>query len=118
MHFSVSLLLMMIVLEYYPIKYFGKLLLVALMSQTMGKLVAVFVKASKVSLAQWSLMAVLPTCLIYVFAALVVAESPRHWIDRNISKAEKLLHDITQVITMLCCDTKTPNCADDKDTVL
>jgi hypothetical protein len=97
LHYSVALTLMMIILEYYPCSSFCSVLVIALSSQTAGRLASVWAYSNNLTDDDRALMIVMPSCAFYVISALVITESPRYLIDNNILKLEQLLVSISEV---------------------
>jgi cytochrome c oxidase subunit IV len=76
--------MLMVVLEYLPIKKYGILLFLALMVETMGKFLAVWVTDGDLEEEKWAISIVVPSVILYVISALMATESPRYWIDHNL----------------------------------
>ena len=78
----------MVVIEYLPKFRFGLIWFIGIFSLTIGKLIGLWLYESEINDQNWSTYIVLPCAIMYLLTMIIVKESPRYWIDHNITKAE------------------------------
>ena len=83
-HYAVSINIMMIVIEYFQDSHYSILLIIILVMESAGKLVAVQLVDIDLTQENWALAILVPIGLFYVISSLAVPESPRYWISQDI----------------------------------
>lgn len=96
LHYSVSQNLLMVAIEYFPKSNYGLLWFIAMTAFTLGKLLALWIYQGQLADTQWATYVALPCAALYLLTLVLVRESPRYWIDHNLTSAEELLRDIAQ----------------------